>query len=184
MITVLVAGVAGAAVMATGVLADPGGKRGQDRGHGARGGQGAQGAMMLLRAADLNDDKQITRAEVRGLREEMFAWMDRTGDGVLNSADQSPLRQRLAAKALAEGREPGERSGRRGGDRGERGMMGASDADGDGAISLAEFVNADAPLFERLDANQDDVITGAEIDAAMAERRAKRAWWRDDSSAQ
>ncbi|XBQ16261.1 MAG: EF-hand domain-containing protein [Oceanicaulis sp.] len=126
-------------------------------------------ALMMLGAADANGDNQVTLAELGALRAAEFDYRDRNGDGFLTEADASPTRQ-----AMADMREGGERRGRRG--------MGRVDTDGDGRISRSEFVEAPHPLFDRLDADANGVVTAAEIDAAMEardERRQARAWWRD-----
>jgi hypothetical protein len=137
-------------------------------GHGGPGGQGgAHQAMMTLRAADANSDGTITSAEVETLQAEMFAYMDRNGDGFLDQADASPVRQRLRAVAEAEGHEGRRGRGRRGGPERE------VDADQDGRISYAEFMGRENRLFNHLDANTDGQITPDELDAAV-ERRENR----------
>ncbi|MEQ8435590.1 MAG: hypothetical protein RIA71_15265 [Oceanicaulis sp.] len=160
------------------------------RGGHHRGGRGAMRALMALGAADANGDNQVTRAERDALRAEEFAFRDRNSDGYLDTEDASPTRRRFAEMREEAG---AEREGRHG--RGSRGgRMAVMDADGDGRISRAEFTGAPSPMFDTLDADSDGVVTGAEIDArlaerregrwegrreAMAERRAAAAWWRD-----
>ncbi|MGX6647088.1 hypothetical protein ACWCOP_03980 [Maricaulaceae bacterium MS644] len=165
------------------------GRRHREGGH-HRGGRGAMRALMALGAADANGDNQVTRAERDALRAEEFDFRDRNADGYLDAQDASPTRQRFAEMREEAGAE-------REGGRGRAGRMAAVDADGDGRISRAEFTGAPSPMFDALDANSDGVVTGAEIDArlaerregresrwegrreAMAERRAAAAWWRD-----
>lgn len=151
-----------------------------------RGGRGGMRALMALGAADANGDNQVTRAERDALRAEEFAFRDRNSDGYLDAQDASPTRQRFAEMREEAGVE---REGRRA----RAGRMAAVDADGDGRLSRAEFTGAPSPLFDALDANSDGVVTGAEIDArleqrregregrrgAMAARHAASAWWRD-----
>ena len=151
--------------------------RGGHGGPGGRGGDRGGEAMLLLRAADANGDNAITRTEVRQLQDEMFVWMDRNGDGYLDQADQNPVRQRLAEQR-AEDRE--DRHPRRGG-RSGRGGPGEHrvDTDEDGRISQAEFLARENRLFEHLDENEDDVISAAELDAAVESRQERRFWWRD-----
>ncbi|WP_417494682.1 hypothetical protein [Maricaulis sp.] len=196
MLTMLLAGTA--IVMAgSAAQAQPG--RGHD-GAGRHGGGPERGAMML-RLADANGDNSITQAEVDALQAEMFDWMDRNGDGYLDDADQSPVRQRMRAMHEAradqgdrpegegrrrmgrgDGGERGERGHRGGrGDRGgegERGLRGA-DTDGDSRVSRAEFLAMERPGFARLDADSNGVITPAELDAAADERHDRRRWWRN-----
>lgn len=156
--------------------------------HGARhdapraGGRRGMYALIRLGAADADGDKQVTRAEFEALRAEEFSYRDRDGDGAIALADLSPTRQRLADMA-------GDSEGRLG-----RGMLARLDEDKDGRVTREEFMTAPSPTFDRLDANDDGVVTGEEIDAALqahgerrSERRAARrermeaaAWWRDE----
>lgn len=175
----LVAGAAGLAMSLSAVAdAQHRGMRGH---HG--GGHGMHG-MMMLRAADANGDNTITRAEVDQLQSEMFDWMDRNGDGVLSSADRSPVHQRLAA-LRDENADEGEGERRRGrwGRRGRGGDHARMDANEDGQVTREEFMSRGAPGFERLDANSDGSVTPDELDSAMErgrERREERVfWWRD-----
>ena len=173
--SLIIAGLAGA--MAFAAAADA-----QHRGHGGQSGRGAGGparAMMMLRAADANGDNSITLEEVQTLQAEMFEWMDRNGDGVLSSADRSPMHQRLAS--IHEAGSDGERRGRR---RGRRGQGHEDrDANGDGQISRDEFLGGENRIFERLDTNGDSVISPDELDAAVETARERREdrrfWWRD-----
>jgi Ca2+-binding EF-hand superfamily protein len=48
-------------------------------------------------------------------------------------------------------------------------MLDAMDANGDGAITLAEAQEARAAMFDRADANGDDYISQSEVRAARAE---------------
>lgn len=160
------------AVAVTGVaLAQPG-PGGRDRGEGP--GRGAM-AIVLLGAADYNGDNTVTRAEVARLQAEEFAFRDRNSDGFLDQNDASPTRQRVAEMA---GDEAGGRRGRRG--------MARLDTDNDGRISLNEFQSRESRLFDRLDTNGDDAVSPEELDAAVANRQARREarremrfWWRD-----
>ncbi len=164
------------------------------QGHGGHGGHGGMhrrggrgmGGMRLLRAADADGDNNITRAEVEELQDEMFAWSDRDGDGFLTDADRSPIAQRLAAIREADRAErfaddeDGEPRGR-GRGRGGRGARG--DADGDGRISREEFGTRGLRMFDRLDEDENGVVTPAELDASVERRRERRErrmfWWRD-----
>ena len=186
---------AGSAMMLAGTAAQAQPGRGHD-GHDRSGpGRGGMEHGMMLRAADANGDNSITRAEVDALQAEMFAWMDRNGDGYLDEADQSPMRQRMRAMHEAdpdradrpegEGRREhrrggGERGGPDGerGERGERGLRGA-DTDGDNRISRAEFLGVEHPGFARLDQNSDGVITPEELDASVEQLHDRRRWWRN-----
>ncbi|WP_323762919.1 hypothetical protein [Maricaulis sp.] len=184
-------------LMLAGAAAQAQGHGGHHRGEraGGQGGGAAMRAVMMLRAADANGDNSITRAEVDSLQGEMFAWMDRNGDGYLDEADQSPVRQRLRAIHEAEAEDGDGHGGMRGRGQGRRGGEGRRggpdgegpgrhfDADEDGRISRAEFLGGENRLFEMLDTDGDDVITPDELDAASERRQERREerrrWWRN-----
>lgn len=154
----------------------------QPRGRGGpQGDRGPQHASMMLLAADANGDRSVTRAEVDDLQAEMFEYMDRNGDGYLDQADQSPVRQRLRAHHEARMEERGGEGhrGRRGRRGGEESRMRAADTDGDERLSRAEFLAMDHPLFDHLDADGNDVISPDELDAAVERRENRGRWWRD-----
>ena len=46
-------------------------------------------------------------------------------------------------------------------------------------ISRAEFLERENRLFNRLDSDEDGVVTPAELDAAVERRQDRRFWWRD-----
>ncbi|WP_421792228.1 EF-hand domain-containing protein [Hyphobacterium sp.] len=148
-----------------------------DAQHRGQGRHGPERAMMMLRAADANGDNNITLSEVQALQADMFEWMDRNGDGVLSRADRSPVHQRLAAIREAEGASESRRERRRA----RRGQQ--RDTNGDGQISREEFLGGENRIFERLDANNDSVITPDELDAAVENarerRESRRFWWRE-----
>lgn len=185
---------AGTAVLLTGAMAEAQhrGGRGGDRGgdHARDGGGSHQRASMMLRAADADGDRSVTRAEIDDLQAEMFVYMDRNGDGFLDNEDKSPIHQRMRLiheQRRAEAGEDGEgrHEGRRGGRGGRRGPGGGhndhgrADADQDGRVSRDEFMATTGPLFDRLDANDDDVISPDELDAAAERRQGRGQWWRD-----
>ncbi|WP_203294321.1 EF-hand domain-containing protein [Maricaulis parjimensis] len=185
---------AGSALMLAGAAAEAQGHRGGP--HGDRGRGGPAQAMMMLRAADANGDNSITSAEVDALQAEMFDWMDRNSDGFLDQADENPMRARLQAIREAEMAERGDEEGRergwrRRGPEGRGGRGGPdggpphmrADADGDGRISRAEFLERENTLFNRLDADENGVVTPEELDAAVEQRQERREerrrWWRN-----
>ena len=58
-----------------------------------------------------------------------------------------------------------------------------ADANEDGRVSRAEFLERDNTLFNRLDADENGVVTPEELDAAVEQRRERREdrrrWWRN-----
>jgi hypothetical protein len=114
----------------------------------------ANGMLDRLLAADANKDGRITRAEMRAAREQGFRAMDANNDGVISAEE----RQQLAAAAAAK------KKGKGGGGDRTAGM----DANGDGKITRTEFLNAPMRGFDRLDANDNDVVEAAEIEVARA----------------
>jgi Ca2+-binding EF-hand superfamily protein len=111
--------------------------------------QGAGGMLDRLMAADANRDGAITRAEARAARERGFQRMDADSDGFITTAE----REQMAAAASAKGK-------------GRGGEGGGADANGDGKISRDEFLNTPMRGFDRLDANNNDVIEASEIETA------------------
>ena len=172
-------------------LAQPMGRHDQGGGHGQHErGQGGMRGLHMLAAADANGDNTVTRAELEQLQTAEFAFRDRNGDGFLDQADASPMRQRMMAlrqeRREARQDEDGDRAARREERRGEgrRGQRRGFDTDEDGRVSAAEFTARGAEMFARLDANSDGSVTPDELDAHMqdrAERREERRtpWWRD-----
>lgn len=156
--------------------AGQGGPGGLGMRRGRRGGPGA--GLEMLRLADLNRDNTVTRAEMRQLRGEMFAFRDRNGDGFLDREDASPIQQRALALREAEGAGDRRQRGRRGGAR----MMERMDVNGDMRVSREEFVEAENRLFNRADANSDGAVTPAELDQLVEDAQSRRAqrrfWWR------
>lgn len=163
--TLLIAAASAAALLAGAPsLAQGMGPRGDGPGFG-----GGQGGLRALQAADENGDRSVTRAEFDALASEVFAWRDRSGDGFLDDVDQSPVARRLiAARADADDDRP---------DRPRR--PGRADADEDGRISQAEFMEVESRLFTRLDADEDGVITPSELDEHADARRDRGRWWQE-----
>lgn len=111
----------------------------------------------LLDKADTNSDGVITRDEARAAREQAFKRADRNSDGVVNDADV-PKRAALAAEYR-------QRTAQ---------LKTQYDANGDGAVTLAEVQNAPMKAFDAADANKDGVVDKSEVDGAKAALKAKR----------
>lgn len=106
----------------------------------------------ILERADLDGDGRITRAEFTEARARTFAQLDRNKDGYLDKADAS-------------GRRFGRNRGGAGAGERLQQAMDFIDTDGDGRISRDEFVGGRAIMFDRADANGDNVIDEAEMRA-------------------
>ncbi len=115
------------------------------------------GMLERLKLADANKDGSITRAEISATRATAFGRMDRNSDGFI-TADE---RQQMADAAAAKGK------GKGGAGRGDRGGAGA-DANNDGKVSRDEFLASPMRGFDRLDANNNDIIEASELENARA----------------
>jgi EF hand len=107
-----------------------------------------------LAAMDMDGDGAISLAEVTALRQDLFARADLNADGLVDQAEADALRSRIQQGATLAEAAVG------------RSMI-RLDADGDGALSKAEFT-ARTPLFSLLDTDGDAVLNTAEIARASA----------------
>lgn len=110
-------------------------------------------ALSRVSAADSNHDKMVTRQEFVTYRAGQFQRLDRNHDGVLSPADVPRLAGRSPMGMDMES------------------MMTQFDANRDGVVNRAEFVNGPTPAFDLCDADHNQVVTLAEIDAARARQR-------------
>ena len=101
----------------------------------------------LGRRADVNRDGVVSREEYLAARATQFDRFDRNHDGYLDSADADVLPETTGRLFQA--------------------MEGLADADGDGRVSRAEFNGMPTRGFDRMDANQDDVLEPDEMQRAM-----------------
>jgi Ca2+-binding EF-hand superfamily protein len=109
--------------------------------------------------ADANGDGSITREEFRAGRVEQFGRFDRNGDGYLDSND---IPKRVLARRQQNG----------GG--GEM-LSGQFDANGDGKVGKEEFINGPTLIFDRADADGNDVLDSKELAAAKEAAKAAAA---------
>lgn len=147
---------------------------------------------------------ELTRAEVQQRTAQAFQRVDANADGKLDQADRDARHKarfdRIDADSngaisfaeftavradRAQSSERGEQAGRRGGHEGRRmnmrgmhrhgGFMSkAADANGDGAISQAEFQAAALQRFDRADADSNGTVTIKERKAARDAMRQQR----------
>ena len=186
----------GAALFAVPVLAAPGGAaKGDADGNGVMTRAEAQAnAAQMFAKMDANKDGKIDATDRAARHAEMqakrFAAFDANSDGSISKAewdqhgaDRAAKRTERKDKRVAAGEAgEGKRDGMRGhhGKRGGHGMRGGhggwmkADANGDKAISQAEFQTAALARFDTADANKDGQVTAEERQAQRGTWRAKR----------
>ncbi len=105
---------------------------------------------------DMNDDGQVTLAEAREKRGDIFYMFDSDENDMLDNAEYDQFDETRQADMDANA----------GGSRGmqmrgpNKGMMrGFNDANGDGMVSKAEFMEKSEAWFRMVDRNGDGVIT-------------------------
>lgn len=147
-----------------------------------------------MKAADADKDGNLTRAELSAHLDERFAKLDKNGDGSITKEERKEARaDRKAARfakldtdgngslSLEEFQAQSEKHhgkrGKKGGDyqgghkKGagkHHGRRGNFDANKDGVIDKAEFQARAFKRFDRMDANNDDVVSAQERQAAYA----------------
>ncbi|WP_447762088.1 EF-hand domain-containing protein [Sphingopyxis panaciterrae] len=190
----------GAALIAVPALAAPGGKMGDADSNGVLTRAEVQAnATQMFAKMDANKDGKIDATDRAARHAEMqakrFAALDANSDGSVSKAewdqhgaDRTAKRAERKEKRVAAAGEAGEgkRDGMRGhhGKRGGHGMRGGhggwmkADADGDKAITQAEFQTAALARFDRLDANKDGQVTAEERKAQREAWKAKAGEWR------
>jgi Ca2+-binding EF-hand superfamily protein len=108
-------------------------------------------ALAQLEKADTNRDGAVSRQEFTSFRSSQFSRIDRNGDGFITEAD---------IPSFAKNRLPPEMS--------IDNLKVTFDTNKDGKISKAEFTGGPALMFDRVDADKNDIATKAEFDAARA----------------
>jgi hypothetical protein len=184
----------GAALIAMPAFAAPGGAaKGDADGNGVLTRAEAQAAATARFAKmDVNKDGKLDAADRAARHAERqakrFASLDANSDGSVSKAEwdqhgadraakRAERKEQRAAAGGAEGKREGMRGhrGKRGGHHGMGGrMMGKADANGDKAISQAEFQTAALARFDAADANKDGQVTAEERQAQRGAWRAKR----------
>ena len=123
-----------------------------DDARGDRGGYNERGPMAMLKAADLNDDRQLSLDEYKAMTAGKFGEIDADGDGQLTQQESIDyMMKRVAARVE-------QRHAR-------------ADQDGDGQISDVEFNEQSLIKFGRLDRNDDGVISRDDRSGRHGNRR-------------
>ena len=107
-----------------------------------------RGPLFGLFQSDANNDGVLTRQEFDAGRDARFSQLDANNDGQLTREEMRAMR--------------GDRGGMRGHHRGGMHGMRGADADNDGNITREEFLAGPIEHFDRLDANNDGVISADE----------------------
>ena len=92
------------------------------------------------------------KSQMESRRAEVMEKYDTNLDGTLSDAERTVMKAEIGDKR-------GGRKGKRGGKRAERPQM---DTNGDGLVSLDEYMAISEQLFTRMDANADGVLTEGE----------------------
>ncbi|GFE84741.1 hypothetical protein GCM10011487_67410 [Steroidobacter agaridevorans] len=116
----------------------------------------------VFERSDVDKDGNVTREEFIAARGDHFAKLDRNSDGYIDSSD---VPERLAKRRQLKG--------------GNDAMGAQFDADGDKKVSKEEFVNGPTKLFDRADANKDNVLDSTELAAAKEAAKAAGDNWRN-----
>lgn len=106
-----------------------------------------------LKAADRNDDGQVSRPELVDYRTTQWTRFDRNGNGYF-SRDDLPR--------FAHARWDGEKLVR---------LRLVYDRDRDGRVSRQEFVDGPTPAFDAADTDRDGLVSAAELRAMAAQIR-------------
>ena len=116
---------------------------------------------------DANGDGQITQAEVKAFGAVEFAKADADGDGSLTLEE-------LTARAKVDRAKKMDKRAKR--------MLKRLDSDGNGTIELAEMQekHGGMRMFDRMDENEDGVISQEEFDAMKGKRRGRGKHKSDD----
>ena len=100
----------------------------------------------VLTEADANDDGKVTRREYDAHRADMFAKLDRNGNGVVSEEDAPRIR--IAKRKFTEKLEQ---------------VLAMADKNGDGKLSRAEWDNPERDIFGLIDQDEDSIIILAEL---------------------
>lgn len=121
------------------------------------GGQGSQMGSHFIENWDADGDGKVTLEEAMERREDVFAAFDADEDGRL-SPEEHDLFDEARANDMKEMGATGQGGGT--GRNPANGMLrGVTDADKDGFVTRAEFLDAVPAWYERMDKNGDGIVT-------------------------
>jgi len=111
---------------------------------------------------DMDGNGEVTLAEAEEKRTEVFVMFDAAEDGVLDASDWAAIAEHLAAETGPNG--PAGGMGHGPGKFIHDSMTQSyNDADGDGMVTLDEFVAATKTVFTQIDRNGDGAMTPADF---------------------
>lgn len=111
---------------------------------------------------DINGDGQVTLTEAQEKRGEVFVMFDQTEDGILDATEWAVIDQHMQEEMGANG--PAAGMGKGIGALIRTSMTAAyNDANGDGTVTLDEFVNGTKTLFSQIDRDGNDLMTPADF---------------------
>jgi Ca2+-binding EF-hand superfamily protein len=129
--------------------------KGMGKGMGQRVMMPAEMGVHFMETWDLNEDGKVTPEEATEKRGEIFVMFDQDENGVIDEAEYNLFDETRKGQHEANKPENG-----RGGRNATTGMNREfSDANGDGQVTKAEFMDAGTAWFARRDKNGDGVLT-------------------------
>lgn len=100
----------------------------------------------ILTEADANGDGRVTRREYDAHRADIFAKLDRNGNGVVSEEDAPKIR--IAKRKFTEKLEQ---------------VLAMADKNGDGKLARAEWDNPERDIFALIDQDEDGLIILADL---------------------
>lgn len=100
----------------------------------------------ILTEADANGDGRVSRREYDAHRDDVFARLDRSGNGVVSEGDAPRIR--IAKRRFTEKLER---------------VLAMADKNGDGKLSRVEWDNPERDIFALIDQDEDGIIILADL---------------------
>ena len=137
------------------------------------GGMPGMGMMrgMMFWFLDRNEDGFVDTAEINKFRTKMFERHDPNNDGIVTREEMQESHAAMRGGMGGHGRHGGGHGGRHS-DRQGGGMFERLDTDGNGEVTLGEFLASEPRMFSHADANNDGRVSQAEMDEMHANRQA------------